>query len=172
MHINLILPDLSNGDWTHGDVVFYINGDLKGYIQGTVEVFDKESETTYTAEFLFRVHDPENGNALRMVSFSETPKEIIKNRVDETWKLLSEQLTEFSLKANLKGLLTADIPQNYSAHYYDIKQDETRFYFYIDGSSGYALDKWTIPDAIAYHDTPEAEEERDIAVREAWGYYD
>lgn len=172
MHINLILPDLSNGDWTHGDVVFYTNGDLKGYIEGTVEVFDKESETAYTAEFLFRVHDPENGNSLTMVSFSETPKEIIKNRVDETWKLLSEQLTEFSLKADLKGLLTADIPQNYSVHYYDIKQDETGFYFYIDGSNGYALDKWTIPDAIAYHDTPEAEEERDIAVREAWGYYD
>ena len=52
MHINLILPDLSNGDWTHGDVVFYTNGDLKGYIEGTVEVFDKESETAYTAEFL------------------------------------------------------------------------------------------------------------------------
>ena len=58
------------------------------------------------------------------------------------------------------------------AIYYDIKQDEARLYFYIDGSSGYALDEWTIPDAIAYHDTPEAAVERDIAVREAWGYYD
>lgn len=172
MRINLILPDLSNGDWTHSDVIYYTKGDLKGYIEGTVEVFDKESETAYTAEFLFRVYDPDNGNALTMVSFSETPKREIKNRVDETWKLLSEQLTEFSLKADLKGLLIADIPHNYSAHYYDIKQDETKFYFYIDGSNGYDLDKWTIPDAIAYHDTPEAEQERDIATREAWGYYD
>lgn len=170
MNINLILNDLANKSWTH-NVEYYTSGYLKGYIQGIIEVFDTESKTAYTAEFLFRVYDPKNGNALRMVNFSETPKPEVKNRVDETWKLLSEQLTEVSLKADLKGLLTADIPQNYSAHYYNIKKDET-FYFYIDGSNGYALDKWTIPDAIAYHDTPEAEEERDIAVREAWGYYD
>lgn len=172
MRINLSLPDLSNGSWTHSDVVYYTRGDLKGYIQGIVEVFDTISETAYTAEFLFRVYDPENGNSLTMVSFSETPKEKIKDRVAETWELLNEQLIRFSLAANLKGVLTADIPFNYSSHYYDIKLDETGFYFYIDGSNGYALDKWTIPDAIAYHDTPEAEEERDIAVREAWGYYD
>lgn len=171
MNINLILNDLANKSWTH-NVEYYTSGDLRGYIQGIVEIFDKESETAYTAEFLFRVHDPENGNSLTMVSFSGTPEKEIKNKVDETWKLLSEQLTEVSLKADLKGLLTADIPQNYSAHYYDIKQDEIRFYFYIDGSNGYALDKWTIPDAIAYHHTPEAELERDIADREAWGYYD
>lgn len=172
MRINLILPDLSNGDWTHSDVVYYTDGYLKGYIQGTVEVFDKESETAYTAEFLFRVHDTENGNSLTMVGFSAMPKEEVRNRVDETWKLLTEQLTEFALRADLKGLLTADIPQNYSTHCYDIRQDEIGFYFYIDGSSGYPLDKWTIPVAIAYHDTPEAELERDMAYREAWGYYD
>lgn len=172
MQIKIILPDLINGDWTHTDVEYYTSGDLKGYIQGTIEVYDKVSDSAYTSEFLFRVYDPENGNSLTMVSFSETPKEKIKDRVAETWELLNEQLIRFSLAANLKGVLTADIPQNYSAHYYEIRQDETRFYFYIDGSSGYALDEWTIPDAIAYHDTPEAEEERDIAVREAWGYYD
>lgn len=171
MNINLILNDLANKSWTHS-AVYYTSGYLKGYIQGTVEVFDEESETAYTAEFLFRVHDPECGNSLTMVSFSGTPKKEIKNKVDETWKLLSEQLTEVSLKANLKGLLTADIPHLYSLHRFDIKQDETGFYFYIGGASGYSLDKWTIPDAIAYHHTPEAELERDIADREAWGYYD
>ena len=139
MNINLILNDLANKSWTH-NVEYHTSGYLKGYVQGIIEVLDKESETIYTAEFLFRVHDPENGNSLTMVSFSETPKEIIKNRVDETWKLLSKQLMEVSLKADLKGILTADIPQNYSVHYYAIKQDETRFYFYIDGSNGYALD--------------------------------
>ena len=166
MRINLVLPDLSNGGWTHGDV-YYTSGYLKGYVQGIVEVFDEESETAYTAEFLFRVHDPECGNSLTMVSFSGTPKKEIKNKVDKTWKLLSEQLMEVSLKANLKGLLTADIPHLCSLH-----RDETGFYFYIGGASGYSLDKWTIPDAIAYHHTPEAELERDIADREAWGYYD
>lgn len=172
MNINLILNDLANKSWTHS-AVYYTSGDLKGYIQGIVEVFDKESETAYTAEFLFRVHDPENGNPLTMVSFSEVPKAAIKDIVHATWEFLNEQLIRCSLTGNLKELLTADIPHNYSTHYFDIKQDETgEFYLYIDGATGYPLDKWTIPDAIAYHHTPEAELERDIADREAWGYYD
>ena len=171
MGIRIILPDLSNKDWAHG-VEFYTSGDLKGYIQGIVDVFDAESNTVYTAEFLFRVHDTENGNSLTMVSFSETPDKVIENRVAETWELLNEQLIRCSLAADLKSLLIADIPHNYSTHSYSIKQDDDGFWFYIDESHGYFLDKWKIPDAIAYHDTPEAEEERDIAVREAWGYYD
>lgn len=171
MGIRIILSYLSNKDWTYG-VEFYTSGDLKGYIQGIVDVFDAESNTAYTAEFLFRVHDTENGNSLTMVSFSETPSKIIEKRVAETWELLNKQLIRCSLAADLKSLLTADIPHNYSTHSYSIKQDDDGFYFYIDESYGYFLDKWKILDAIAYHDTPEAELERDIAERKAWGYYD
>lgn len=153
MRIKIILPDLINGDWTHSDVEYYTSGDLKGYIQGTIEVYDKVSNSAYASEFLFRVYDPENGNSLTMVSFSETPKEKIKDRVAETWELLNEQLIRFSLAANLKGVLTADISHNYPAHDYEIRQGETGdLYFYVDYISGYDLSQWTIPDAMADHD--------------------
>lgn len=58
-------------------------------------------------------------------------------------------------------------------YYTDIKADESgQKWLYINGDTGYCLDKWTIEEAMKDYESPEAENERLIANYKAWGYYD
>lgn len=58
-------------------------------------------------------------------------------------------------------------------YYTDIKADESgQKWLYINGDTGYNLDKWTIEEAMKDYESPEAANERLIANYKAWGYYD
>lgn len=168
MGISLYLPDLMNGKvWTY-NVEFYLTGDLKGYIQGEVH----NLEINYKAEFLFRVRDDENEKPNTMVSFSCTPRKEEKAKVDMIFACLEKQLIEWSNACNLSEAVGKEIPDEIC--YADIKYDseDKIFFLNLDGSSGYPLNQWKIKEAIDYYCTDEAKLERDIATREAWGFYD
>lgn len=168
MGISLYLPDLMNGKvWTY-NVEFYLTGDLKGYIQGEVH----NLEINYKAEFLFRVRDDENGKPNTMVSFSCPPTKEEKAKADMMFDCLEKQLTEWSNACNLREAVGKEIPDEIC--YADIKYDseDKIFFLNLDGSSGYPLNQWKIKEAIDYYCTDEAKLERDIATREAWGFYD
>lgn len=174
MSIKLILPDMESGNiWTYG-AEFFTRGDLAGYIQGEVNVLCGENQEAYWCEFLFRVCDPENGEANRMVSFSETPTEIQKSYVDSAFEKLTAQLVWWSNMADLRSAIGLETPDEIS--YIDIKEDTEHtpptLETVINGDTGYPLDGWTIADAVADYCTPESAFERDIAMRRAWGYYD
>lgn len=48
------------------NIEYYTKGDLKGYINCILSDYRESSEPSY--EILFRVHDPENGKDLSLVS--------------------------------------------------------------------------------------------------------
>ena len=172
MAIELRLADLRKGwDWIYG-AEYYTGGDLAGYIQGEVEIYVEEQP--YSAEFLFRVCDDENGKPNTLLSFSNPPTEKQKSRVDEIFSQLENKLTDLSNKCKLADIIGLEIPDDISL--LEITEDEAyhpaEYDLRINSDTSYNLDRWEISEAINEYCTEEAAMERDISMRRAWGYYD
>ena len=168
MPIQIRLNDLREGyDWIYG-AEFYMDGYLGGYIQGEVEIYVENQP--YSAEFLFRVRDDENGAGNKMVHFSNPPTDEQKSRVDEVFTQLENKLADLSIVCGLADIIGAEIPDDICT--LEITEDEGDYYLRVDGDTSYNLDRWEISEAIDYHCSDEAAMERDIATRRAWGFYD
>ena len=57
----------------------------------------------------------------------------------------------------------------YSTH---IDSTELGLFYVINGDEVYPLDSWTPEEAEEHYLSPESAEERDIAFRQAYGFYD
>lgn len=162
MSIELRLAGLKKGGgaWTN-NVEFYTTGDLAGYIEGEITVFCGGDIPMYSAEFLFRVYDPDNGKPNTMVRFTENPTAEQKPEVDKAFETLTAQLVWYTNTADLQSAIGLEIPDDKYLH---IAADDEKpeCILWINGGDGYTLgaDNWKIAEALKHYDTPEAIAER------------